>query len=146
MWSYLSWSRPTPQTRMLLIGWEWSKLRSSGSTRVNMRSWSTNSMPLPWNNAHRETLNLQLKLIIVSKCLKRLCFLVSSQNSTKAWCCNGLLYQLTARRLWFSIFFMWNFLCIFVCSRNNHVISSSRTFWMMPATSNVILLHVCCFI
>ena len=47
MFVYLSWSRPTPHTRMLLIGWEWSRLRSSGSTSVNMRSWSTNSIPLP---------------------------------------------------------------------------------------------------
>lgn len=53
--SYLSWSRPTPQTRMLLIGWEWSKLQSSGSTRVNMRSWSTKSIPLPCKVTKRRT-------------------------------------------------------------------------------------------
>lgn len=53
----LSWSRPTPQTRMLLIGWEWSRLRSSGSTRFNIRSWSTNSIPLPWTtNKHKQGL------------------------------------------------------------------------------------------
>lgn len=58
MSSYLSWSRPTPQTRMLLIGWEWSKLRSSGSTRFNIRSWSTNSIPLPCETTHNDTLKL----------------------------------------------------------------------------------------
>lgn len=58
MSTYLSWSRPTPHTRMLLIGWEWSRLRSSGSTRVNMRSWSTNSIPLPCKTINKDTLVL----------------------------------------------------------------------------------------
>lgn len=62
---YLSWSRPTPHTRMLLIGCEWSKLRSSGSTRVSVRSWSTKSIPLPCEtNKQEHTEALQLYSLV----------------------------------------------------------------------------------
>lgn len=40
-------SRPTPQTRMLAIGWEWSTLRSMGSTRFNILFSSTRYMSFP---------------------------------------------------------------------------------------------------
>lgn len=52
MMTNLPLSRPTPQTRILAIGWEWSTLRSMGSTRFNILFSSSRYMSFPWTNTH----------------------------------------------------------------------------------------------
>lgn len=50
MMTNLPLSRPTPHTRILAIGWEWSTLRSMGSTRFNILFSSSKYMSFPWKN------------------------------------------------------------------------------------------------
>lgn len=49
-------SRPTPQTRILAIGWEWRTLRSMGSTRFNILFSNSRYMSFPWKKNESTTL------------------------------------------------------------------------------------------
>ena len=61
MMTNLPLSRPTPQTRILAIGWEWSTLRSMGSTRFNILFSSSRYMSFPWTNTHTQILQISLQ-------------------------------------------------------------------------------------
>lgn len=49
-------SRPTPHTRMLTMGCEWSTVRSMGSTRLSVSFSRIRYMSFPWNQREPVTL------------------------------------------------------------------------------------------
>lgn len=61
-------SRPTPHTRMLTMGCEWSTERSMGSTRLSMSFSSMRYMSLPWDRERERKVILQPGLSVGGPC------------------------------------------------------------------------------
>ncbi len=53
--------RPTPQTRMQLIGWECRRVWSAGSMRVRVMSCSTSSMCWVWERARERCVSMWMR-------------------------------------------------------------------------------------
>lgn len=52
--AHLPLLQPTPHTRMSMIGWQWRRLRSTGSIRLRVSFFRTIIMSWPWERTGRE--------------------------------------------------------------------------------------------